>query len=88
NLKDNKPNSEKHREFLKSLNTIGLNNIRAMYEGIMKDKEQQRESRSRSNSNEKFEIQSVSTKNTQEKPPKLIGRLATTIVMKNGLYIG
>ncbi|RDU61694.1 hypothetical protein CQA53_09850, partial [Helicobacter didelphidarum] len=33
NLKDNKPNSEKHREFLKSLNTIGLNNIRAMYEG-------------------------------------------------------
>ncbi|RDU58755.1 hypothetical protein CQA53_11925, partial [Helicobacter didelphidarum] len=81
NLKDNKPNSEKHREFLKSLNTIGLNNIRAMYEGV---NDENRQKKTKSNT-----LQSSNEKQDKQKTrPKLIGRLATTIIMKDGLWIG
>ncbi|WP_220708211.1 hypothetical protein, partial [Helicobacter cinaedi] len=34
NLKDNTPNLQKHREFLRALNIIGENNIKAMYVGV------------------------------------------------------
>ncbi|RDU59580.1 hypothetical protein [Helicobacter sp. MIT 14-3879] len=89
NLKDNTPNLEKHREFLRALNIIGENNIKALYVGLeIKTIKQQRESRDRDDSNEKSDEQNISAKDTQEKRPKLVGRLATTIIMKDGLHIG
>lgn len=71
NPSNNKPNHKKHREFLKALETIGQNNIKAMYVGLDKDNK---------------EIQN--TQETSELRPKPIGRLATTIIMKDGLFMG
>ena len=66
NIADNTPNPNKHREFLKALNIIGENNIKALYVGI-KDED---------------------NPEAQKKRHKLIGRLATTIIMEDGLWIG
>lgn len=71
NPSNNKPNHKKHREFLKALEIIGQNNIKAMYVGLDKDNK---------------EIQN--TQETSEPRPKPIGRLATTIIMKDGLSMG
>ncbi|TQR53119.1 hypothetical protein [Campylobacter troglodytis] len=71
NSNNNKPNHKKHRAFLKALEIIGQNNIKAMYVGLDKDNKA---------------IQN--TQETSESRPKLIGRLATTIIMKDGLSMG
>lgn len=88
NLKDNTPNLEKHREFLRALNVIGENNIKALYVGL-DNKESSNNApplivgvTNNSDSDEK------DTAAAQEKRPKLVGRLATTIIMKDGLHIG
>ena len=60
NAVDNTPDSNKYMEFLKALNIIGQNNIRALYVG-------------------------VSENSKWKKRPKLIGRLAATIIMEDGL---
>ncbi|EOX7402832.1 hypothetical protein ACPV6K_001830 [Campylobacter coli] len=88
-LQDDKINSSKHRDFLKDLEIIGQNNLKALYLGInakqeRKDKgmiesdfkeNKKKESRNDSNSNTKN-----NKTNTKQSRPKLIGRLATTIV--------
>lgn len=75
----------KHREFLRALDTIGQNNIKALYVGVgeneMENKDQIR------NGKKKQRVGKTSFKE-KVKPPKMIGRLATTIIMKNGLHIG
>ncbi|ENQ6640906.1 hypothetical protein ACEQH6_001667, partial [Campylobacter lari] len=78
---NNTPNPLKHRNFLKALDTIGQNNIKALYVGVKKDKE------GKNKLDKLDELEELET-NITEQPPKMIGRLATTIIMKNGLYIG
>ena len=96
-LQNDKINSSKHRDFLKDLEIIGNNNLKALYLGInakqeRKDKgmiesdfkeSKKKESRNDSNSNTKNNKTS-----TKQSRPKLIGRLATTIIIKDGLWIG
>ena len=88
-LQNDKINSSKHRDLLKDLEIIGNNNLKALYLGInakqeRKDKgmiesdfkeNKKKESRNDSNSNTKN-----NKTNTKQSRPKLIGRLATTIV--------
>ncbi|STP14448.1 Uncharacterised protein [Helicobacter fennelliae] len=91
NLKDNTPNLKKHREFLRALNIIGENNIKAMYVGVgEKNNEEQNPNSSRvtSKRREKASKNIANTENDENKRPKFIGRLATTIIMKDGLHIG
>lgn len=78
---NNTPDPLKHRNFLRALDTIGQNNIKALYVGVKKDKE------SKNKLDKLDELEELET-NITEQPPKMIGRLATTIIMKNGLYIG
>ncbi len=84
---NNTPDPLKHREFLRALDTIGQNNIKALYVGVgenlNKDKEEEKD---RKNKLRKEEINQ--NKEEKEKRPKFVGRLATTIIMKNGLHIG
>ncbi|EKG2037363.1 hypothetical protein O2N16_001863, partial [Campylobacter coli] len=82
---NNTPDPLKHRNFLRALDTIGQNNIKALYVGVaeneMQNKDQIR------NSKKKQRVSKTSFKEKKQ-PPKMIGRLATTIIMKNGLCIG
>ncbi|WP_173030456.1 hypothetical protein [Campylobacter sp. CCUG 57310] len=64
---------DKARRLLKALNVIGQNNLKGMYVGC-KEREKDR-------------IANINTV-IKEIPPRLIGRLATTIIMEDGLYIG
>ncbi len=64
----------KSRRLLKALDVIGNNNVKGMYVGC-----KEFGSSDRKNKN---------TQTTSSIPPRLIGRLATTIVMEDGLYIG
>lgn len=59
-----KDDKNKARRLMQCLNTIGQNNIRALYVGI--------------NPQKKYPI----------KRPKFIGRLATTIIIEDGLWLG
>ncbi len=90
NLKDNTPNLEKHREFLRALNIIGENNIKAMYVGIGENQNtnQNNKSKNEQDETEVFIKNKNQDNETKETRPKFIGRLATTIIMKDGLYIG
>jgi len=61
------------RELVEALDIIGNNNIKGIYVGCKEFQEYK-------NSNNK--------KAPSKLPPRLVGRLATTIVMEDGLYIG
>ena len=99
-LQDDKINSSKHRDFLKDLEIIGNNNLKALYLGINEKQERKdkgmiesdfKESKkkdSRSDSNSNNNKTKDNKTNTKQSRPKLIGRLATTIIIKDGLWIG
>ena len=61
------------RELVEALDIIGNNNIKGIYVGCKEFQEYK-------NSNNK--------KTPSKLPPRLVGRLATTIIMEDGLYIG
>ena len=63
----------KSRRLLKALDVIGNNNVKGMYVGCKEFQEYKN---------------AKSKKAPSKLPPRLIGRLATTIVMEDGLYIG
>jgi len=63
----------KSRRLLKALDVIGNNNVKGMYVGCKEFQEYKN---------------AKSKKAPSKVPPRLIGRLATTIVMEDGLYIG
>ena len=63
----------KSRRLLKALDVIGNNNVKGMYMGCKEFQEYKN---------------AKSKKAPSKVPPRLIGRLATTIVMEDGLYIG
>ena len=90
NAADNTPNPKKHREFLKALNIIGQNNIKALYVGIGDNlnKSQNDKSKNEQDETDVFTKNKNKDNTTQEVRPKLIGRLATTIIMEDGLWIG
>ncbi|MBE9857278.1 hypothetical protein G6W43_08525, partial [Campylobacter concisus] len=72
---DDSDNSHRNlsRELVEALDIIGNNNIKGIYVGCKEFQEYK-------NSNNK--------KAPSKLPPRLVGRLATTIVMEDGLYIG
>ena len=63
----------KARRLLQALDVIGKNNIKGIYVGCK----------------EYYEYKNSTTKEHPKKtPPRLIGRLATTIIMEDGLFLG
>ena len=63
----------KARRLLQALDVIGKNNIKGLYVGCK----------------EYYEYKNSMAKEPPKKtPPRLIGRLATTIIMEDGLFIG
>ena len=63
----------KARRLLQALDVIGKNNIKGIYVGCK----------------EYYEYKNSATKESPKKtPPRLIGRLATTIIMGDGLFLG
>ena len=62
------------RDLVEALDTIGNNNIKGIYVGCKEFGSSDRKDKS--------------TQTTSSIPPRLVGRLATTIVMEDGLYIG
>lgn len=75
----------KHRDFLRALDSIGQNNIKALYVGVGENEEK---SNGENIEEDEDSIKNSDNKEEKVKPPKMIGRLATTIIMKNGLHIG
>ena len=92
NAVDNHSNILKHRNFLKALDLIGQNNIKALYVGVNEKQESNNKPNAKNKGyfakEAKAEHNTKNSKTQQEKRPKLVGRLATTIIMKNGLYLG
>lgn len=77
----------KTRRLLEKLNIIGQNNLKAMYMGINGNKESLKNKDNEEGNEE--DIESVTkNKQSQKLPPNLIGRLATTIIIEDGLYMG
>ncbi|RDU60061.1 hypothetical protein CQA53_11110, partial [Helicobacter didelphidarum] len=86
----------KYRELLEKLNIIGHNNIKAMYVGVNEEKKLD----TTNNKSSTFltgittligmstETDKKEEDDDKPKPPKAIGRLATTIIMEDGLWIG
>ena len=62
------------RDLVEALDTIGNNNIKGIYVGCKEFGSSDRKDKS--------------TQTISSIPPRLVGRLATTIVMEDGLYIG
>ncbi|EOH3594903.1 hypothetical protein ACL161_001795, partial [Campylobacter jejuni] len=77
----------KTRRLLEKLNIIGQNNLKAMYMGI-NENEESLKNKDNEEGNEE-DIESVTkNKQSQKLPPNFIGRLATTIIIEDGLYMG
>ena len=85
NLNDTILDPLKHRNFLKALDIIGQNNIKALYVGAVEENNEEKSSNSGSTTSKRGE---KVNDDSATKKPKLVGRLATTIIMKNGLYLG
>lgn len=85
----NETDATQTKRLLECLEIIGQNNIKAMYVGIKEDK-----TTNNTNTNQNTHInndKNTLSDNTNDKintPPYFIGRLATTIIRKNGLWIG
>ncbi|MBT0827143.1 hypothetical protein KJQ85_08850, partial [Campylobacter lari] len=82
---NNTPDPLKHRNFLKALDIIGQNNIKALYVGVAENEEK---SNDKNIEEDEDGVKNTESKEEKKQPPKMIGRLATTIIMKNGLCIG
>ncbi len=89
-LQDDKINSSKHRDFLKDLEIIGQNNLKALYLGINAKQERKdkgmieadfKESKKRAMNQSNDNNGNINNKlSIRESCPKLIGRLASMIV--------
>ena len=82
-----KDDKNKARRLLQCLNTIGQNNIRALYVGVNKERKSGKlptPTIMGANNDEEDNNQSPQNK----KRPKFIGRLATTIIIEDGLWLG
>ncbi|OOX92511.1 hypothetical protein BOP99_06765 [Campylobacter coli] len=78
----------KTRRLLEKLNIIGQNNLKAMYMGINGNKDKtSNTSRSKEDMASKIDANADIVSETKA-PPNFIGRLATTIIIEDGLYMG
>lgn len=77
-----KDDKNKARRLLQCLNTIGQNNIRALYVGV-----NERENTNNAPTTHLAEATNSKDKNNKKRP-KFIGRLATTIIIEDGLWLG
>ncbi|ECW9071862.1 hypothetical protein F4316_01620 [Campylobacter jejuni] len=77
----------KTRRLLEKLNIIGQNNLKAMYMGINGNEESLKAIGKRENNTSKASTNADITSETKT-PPNFIGRLATTIIIEDGLYMG
>lgn len=85
--KSEKEDRNKARRLLECLNVIGQNNMRALYVGVNDDSkadEPPTPTIMGANNDEEDNKQSQEDK----KRPKFIGRLATTIIIEDGLWLG
>lgn len=73
---------QKARRLMENLEAIGQHNLEVMYRGI-KRKKMKDESKNEDGVEESDDISKI-----QDYSNKFIGRLATTIIMEDGLYIG
>ncbi|HAA2028573.1 TPA_asm: hypothetical protein GD851_09000, partial [Campylobacter jejuni] len=73
---------QKARRLMENLEAIGQHNLEVMYKGIEREKTND-ESKMEENEEESDDISKI-----QDYSNKFIGRLATTIIMEDGLYIG
>ncbi|WP_257929848.1 hypothetical protein UPTC5117_00922 [Campylobacter lari] len=73
---------QKARRLMENLEAIGQHNLEVMYKGI-KRKKVKDESKNENDEEESDDINKI-----QDYSNKFIGRLATTIIMEDGLYIG
>uniref|UniRef100_UPI0011A0DA3F hypothetical protein n=1 Tax=Campylobacter jejuni TaxID=197 RepID=UPI0011A0DA3F len=73
---------QKARRLMENLEAIGQHNLEVMYRGIGDEKTND-ESKMEENDEE-----SDDDSKSQDYSNKFIGRLATTIIMEDGLYIG
>ncbi|EOB6338592.1 hypothetical protein ACHPPB_000744 [Campylobacter jejuni] len=73
---------QKARRLMENLEAIGQHNLEVMYRGIGDEKTKDEIK------NENDEEESDDTNKSQDYSNKFIGRLATTIIMEDGLYIG
>ncbi|XUR11404.1 hypothetical protein DYU74_000995 (plasmid) [Campylobacter coli] len=79
----------KTRRLLEKLNIIGQNNLKAMYMGINKKQDNLQEKEGdEEEKNEEYTESATKNKQSQKLPPNFIGRLATTIIIEDGLYMG
>ncbi|HAA2135056.1 TPA_asm: hypothetical protein GD883_08965, partial [Campylobacter jejuni] len=78
---------DKTGRLLEKLNIIGQNNLKAMYMGINENKESLKAIDKRENNTSKASANADITSETKT-PPNFIGRLATTIIIEDGLYMG
>ena len=82
-----KDDKNKARRLLQCLNTIGQNNMRALYVGVNKERKSGKPPTPTimgANNGKEDNKQSQEDK----KRPKFIGRLATTIIIEDGLWLG
>lgn len=82
-----KEDRNKARRLLECLNVIGQNNMRALYVGVNKERKSGKlptPTIMGANNDKKYKEQSQQDK----KRPKFIGRLATTIIIEDGLWLG
>ncbi|EIX7835899.1 hypothetical protein MK969_001709 [Campylobacter jejuni] len=78
----------KTRRLLEKLNIIGQNNLKAMYMGINGNRDKtSNTSRGKEDMTNKTSANADITSETKT-PPNFIGRLATTIIIEDGLYMG
>ena len=88
-LTNNTANQDKHRNFLRALHIIGQNNIKALYVGwLQSDEDVNSQSNCEYNDEQGSSTNDNKIQSEQDLRPKFIGRLAVTIIMKDGLWIG
>ncbi|EAK9891630.1 hypothetical protein YZ27_08070 [Campylobacter lari] len=73
---------QKARRLMENLEAIGQHNLEVMYKGVNEEYVKNKRK------NEYDEEESDDTNKAQDYSNKFIGRLATTIIMEDGLYIG
>lgn len=79
----------KTRRLVEKLNIIGQNNLKAMYMGINKKQNNLQGKEGDEEEGNEEDIENVTkSEQSQKTPPNFIGRLATTIIIEDGLYMG
>ncbi|MCR6588561.1 hypothetical protein, partial [Campylobacter insulaenigrae] len=73
---------QKARRLMENLEAIAQHNLEVMYKGVNEDKIEEKV-KNREDDDESDDINKI-----QDYSNKFIGRLATTIIMEDGLYIG